>query len=145
MNPDSSRTAVVIGGGVGGLTAAYRLLERCHAADITVKIHLVESAPRLGGVIRTFREGDFLFEGGPDCFISEKKAGISLTKDLGLEGELLGTTPQFRAGFILSRGKLQPVPQGLYLMAPSSLLPFARSPLMSWPASSIIPPIFWAW
>ncbi|MFH1017915.1 MAG: protoporphyrinogen oxidase [Pseudomonadota bacterium] len=132
MIQNPSPTAVIIGGGIGGLTAAYRLTERCSAAGIAVKIHLVESASRLGGVIRTFREGDFLFEGGPDCFISEKKAGIRLTHDLGLDGELLGTTPQFRAGFILSRGKLRPVPQGLYLMAPSALLPFARSPLMSW-------------
>jgi oxygen-dependent protoporphyrinogen oxidase len=124
---------VIIGGGIGGLSAAYRLEERCRQSGFPVSIELIESSSRLGGVLRTFQEGEFLFEGGPDCFISEKPAGMRLARDLGMESELMGTTPEYRSSFILSRGKLQPVPQGLYLMAPSALIPFARSPLMSWP------------
>jgi monoamine oxidase len=63
---------VVIGGGIAGLAAAHRLVEVSRARSLEIKITLLEAAPRLGGSIATEHIGDFLVEGGPDSFITEK-------------------------------------------------------------------------
>ena len=52
---------VIIGGGIAGLTAAYRL--QTDAAD-QLSWQLVEASPRLGGSIVTERVDGFVLEGG---------------------------------------------------------------------------------
>src|SRR5205823_3559435 len=97
------KKVLILGGGISGLTALYRLQNR---ADV----HLYEASDRLGGVIQTVHEERFLMELGPDCFLSENPSGIQLAKDLGLESELIGTIPKYRQSFIVKNGKLIPVP-----------------------------------
>ena len=65
---------IVIGGGIAGLTAAYRL----QGADPTLQIILVEQGPRLGGKIVTEEADGFIIEGGPDSFITQKPAALRL-------------------------------------------------------------------
>jgi protoporphyrinogen oxidase len=48
----------IVGGGVAGLAAAYRLLQRGH------QVHLVEASPQLGGLVRSFEIGG----GRIECF-----------------------------------------------------------------------------
>jgi oxygen-dependent protoporphyrinogen oxidase len=53
-------SAVVLGGGISGLTAAYYL------ARMGRKVALVEASNRLGGWMKTIRHGDGVFyEEGP--------------------------------------------------------------------------------
>jgi protoporphyrinogen/coproporphyrinogen III oxidase len=126
MSVGNSRPrAVVVGGGIGGLSTAFFLKDR---ADVL----LVEASSRLGGVIQTVHEDGFTMEAGPDCFISEKPAGLKLAEELGLKDELIGTNPEFRQSFILSKGSLVPVPKDFYLMAPKSFPAFFFSSLLSW-------------
>ena len=54
------KKAVILGGGVGGLSAGW-MLGRTGHYDVTV----VERAPVLGGVCGTFQHGDFLLDYGP--------------------------------------------------------------------------------
>ena len=73
----------VIGGGVAGMTASYRLMQKGH--DVT----LFEAAPELGGLVRTFEtEGDRL-----ECFyhhiFSTDTAILSLIDELGLTDQLV--------------------------------------------------------
>ncbi len=117
----------VVGGGITGLAAAYRLHN-----TTSCDLHLYEASSRLGGVLQTTEKDGFLLEGGPDCFISEKPRGIGLCKELGLESELIGTRTENRRSFIVHRGELHPVPEGFYLLGPSKLRPFLESPLLSW-------------
>jgi protoporphyrinogen oxidase len=82
----SPQTVGIIGGGVAGLTAAYRLLQRGH------RIHLFESAPQLGGLVRTFE-----IAGEPiECFyhhiFTTDTAVVRLVEELGL-GERLTWQP----------------------------------------------------
>jgi len=85
----------------------------------------------MGGSILTERADEFLMEGGPDCFISEKPWALRLCRELGLEGEVVGTNQEFRRTFILWGGRLHEIPEGFMLLAPTSLWPFVASSLFS--------------
>ncbi|MDE3075360.1 MAG: protoporphyrinogen oxidase [Chloroflexota bacterium] len=116
------KRVVVIGGGVSGLAAAYRLHGR---AAVT----LLEAGQRLGGVVRTERRGGYVMETGPDSFLN--KLGIEdLCRELGLEKELIPARRENARSFVLRGRRLYPL-EGLYLMAPTSMASLVRSPLVS--------------
>jgi protoporphyrinogen/coproporphyrinogen III oxidase len=122
----------IIGGGITGLAAAYRIQKQSEAYHQPVDIQLIEASSRLGGTLKsTFKEG-FLLENGPDCFLSEKSRAVELCKELGLGNDVINTRTENRRSFIVRDGELHPVPEGFYLIAPSRLKPFLQSPLMSW-------------
>ncbi|PYV14518.1 MAG: protoporphyrinogen oxidase [Acidobacteria bacterium] len=116
------RRVVVVGGGISGLAAAYRLA-RAREAGAPVEEFLIEASGRLGGVIRTEKFGGFVIEGGPDSFLTEKPEAAALCRELGLGGELLGSNDRDRRTYILHRGRLVPLPDGLFLLVPTRLWP----------------------
>jgi oxygen-dependent protoporphyrinogen oxidase len=120
---------VIIGGGIAGLAAANALDDKKDIVEYT----LVEKDNRLGGKIITEIKDGFLFEGGPDCFLSEKPSVIRLTQKLGLESSLLGTNEKSKGTYVFSGDKLHALPEGLMLLVPTKIIPFALSPLVSWP------------
>ncbi len=122
----TARRVAVIGAGISGLTAALRL--RQTGAQVT----LFDSARRTGGVIRTERRDGFLLEHGPDCFASNKPAGLALCAELGLEPELIGANEQHRRSFILFNGRLEPLPQGFFLLAPTTIEALRGASILSW-------------
>jgi Protoporphyrinogen oxidase len=80
----SVRVAVV-GGGISGLTAAYKLLNESQELGLGVDVRLFEAAPRFGGVIETVRGVNFVMEAGPDSFFyREKKAASNCARSWGL-------------------------------------------------------------
>ena len=123
---------VIVGGGVTGLTACYRVQTLARERQVPVQVTLLEASGHLGGVIATDYEDDWLLERGPDCLITTKPWGVQLCEELELHDELIGTTTQYRQSFIVRHGILRPVPQGLYLMAPASFWSFATSDIVSW-------------
>lgn len=118
---------VVIGGGISGLTAAYRL----HKAG--VRVTLLEASDHLGGVIRTIKQGDCLLETGPDCWASNKPAALELATELGLAEQVIGTREGVRRSFILHKGELKRLPEGFFLISPMSIKALIRTPILSWP------------
>ncbi len=118
---------LIVGGGIAGLAAAYRLAREMRAAQVT----LIESEPRLGGKIVTERVGGFLLEGGPDSFLSAKPRGLGLCRELGLAERLHGTNERLRRTYVLRGGQLYDLPEGLSGLVPSRLEPIARSQLLS--------------
>ncbi|MDT7602946.1 MAG: protoporphyrinogen/coproporphyrinogen oxidase, partial [Acidobacteriota bacterium] len=129
--PTSTRRVVVIGGGVSGLAAAHRLSTRAATSSQQLEVLLLEASPRTGGTVRTQRREGFLLEAGPDSFISEKPEAVALAKEIGLESHLIGTNDTHRRAFIVRDGRLRPVPEGFQLLAPSRLLPFMTSSIVS--------------
>lgn len=81
---------VVIGGGISGLAAADRLANAT-AGEGGVRVTLLESAARLGGVIQTQRTNGMLLESGPDVILAAKPAGMALVDRLGLADRVRGT------------------------------------------------------
>ena len=126
------KRVVIIGGGITGLAAAHRLLERSHESRKQVDLTVLEAGGRIGGIVQTRERDGFLLESGPDSFISEKPAALELVKRLGLESHLIETNNHHRRSFIVREGRLRPVPEGFHLLAPSRLWPFVKSDIFSW-------------
>jgi oxygen-dependent protoporphyrinogen oxidase len=120
----------IIGGGISGLTAAFTLEEHRRAG--VVEYVLYESSPRLGGVLRTEHIQGCVVEAGPDSFLTEKPWAADLCRALGLGDQLIGSNDADRKTYILIRGQLIPMPDGLMFMVPTKILPTGFSPLFSW-------------
>ncbi len=123
----------IIGGGISGLACAHRLLELKEENRTDLEIFLFEGSTRLGGTIETEVRDGFVLEKGPDSFISEKPFAVLLSNRLGIDGQIIGTRNENRKSFVLRNGKLIPVPQGFYLIAPTDIKGFLGTPLFSFP------------
>jgi oxygen-dependent protoporphyrinogen oxidase len=123
---------VVVGGGLSGLVAAHRIIERADVLRRPVKVVVLEARDRVGGSIGTRRVGDFTLEGGADSFITNKPWGVDLCRQLGLGPQLIETDPQHRRSFVVRQGKLLPVPEGFVLATPTRLAPILTTPILSW-------------
>jgi len=121
----------IIGGGISGLAAAFALEEQ-RRAGAAVEYTLYESTSRLGGVLRTEHIDGCLVEAGPDSFITEKPWATDLARALGLGDQLIGSNDADRKTYILTRGRLVVMPDGLMFMVPTKILPTGLSPLFSW-------------
>src|ERR1700684_549905 len=119
---------VIVGGGISGLSAAYDL------ARAAIPQTLFEKQPRLGGVIQTRVENDCVLEYGPDSFLAAKPDALALIKELGLEGEVIGSNDHQRTTHILKHGVLVPLPEGIMMIVPTKVMPMVRSNLLSWGA-----------
>jgi protoporphyrinogen/coproporphyrinogen III oxidase len=125
------RKIVIVGGGIAGLAAAYKV-KRAAEAGADVEFALVEKDPRLGGKIITQRVDGFVIDGGPDCFLTEKPAIHRIAKLLGIFDEELPTDDARKRTYILSRGHLHDLPDGVMMFAPTKFWPFATTGLFSW-------------
>jgi oxygen-dependent protoporphyrinogen oxidase len=128
------RRVAIVGGGIAGLAAAYELeLARKRGADLEWQLY--EAADRLGGIVETTRHttdaGDFILEGGPDGWVSEKPWARDLAIELGLESSLIHSNDATRKTYILIDNKLQPMPDGMRMMVPENLSTLEASPLFS--------------
>src|SRR5215471_3909508 len=124
------KRVAIIGGGIAGLSAAY-YLEKARKNGTALEWVLFEKADRLGGVIRTeYRDGCIL-EAGPDSFLSIKPEAAELCRELGLGSEIIHSNDFQRKTYILKKGKLVPIPDGLQFMVPTRLLPMVSTPLFS--------------
>jgi oxygen-dependent protoporphyrinogen oxidase len=122
---------VIIGGGITGLSAAYRLVQQAPH----LKIGLFEASNRLGGKIQTERVDGFLFEAGADSFLSRKPAGVNLCTEMGVEGDLIGRLPlphvNSHRAWVKRHGKLHPLPEGLTGLIPTNLNALQTTTLLS--------------
>ena len=120
-----AKKVIVIGGGISGLSAAYDL------SRAGVECTVLEKQARAGGVIETrFAEGCTL-ECGPDSFLSAKPAALELIRELGLEGDVIGSNDHQRVTYIWKK-RLVALPEGVMMIVPSRVRPMLASPLFSW-------------
>ncbi|ATC65062.1 protoporphyrinogen oxidase [Nibricoccus aquaticus] len=111
--PSSSVLPIaVIGGGITGLAAAWKLTQLGH------RVRLFEASPRLGGVIRSERTPEgWLIESGPNSFQENSRETADLLTQLGLASEILPTSPAAKKRFLVRRSRLHAAP-----MSPPGLL-----------------------
>jgi oxygen-dependent protoporphyrinogen oxidase len=116
----------IIGGGISGMSTAYYLQKAGIASTI------VESRPRLGGVIETVHVEGCTIEAGPDSFLSVKPAALDLIRDLGLADDVIGSNDHIRKTYVLKNGRLVALPDGLMMMVPTRILPLLGTSLLGW-------------
>ena len=83
---------IIVGGGLAGLTAAFRL-----GGDAQVQV--LEAAPSLGGQIRTEFSAGFAIERGAEGFVFRSEAIPALAVDLGMPDELISQSVMQSYGF----------------------------------------------
>jgi len=105
----------VVGGGISGLTAAYRL--RVAAGD-EASITLFDPGDRLGGVLRTEQVGGQPMDLGAEAFLLRRPEMPTLLTELGLAGRQrasVGNRP-----LLYSEQTVHPLPAGTVAGIPSS-------------------------
>jgi protoporphyrinogen/coproporphyrinogen III oxidase len=115
------KPVAVIGGGIAGLTAAFRLKQMGHP------VVLYEAASRVGGVIETVREDGFLAELGPNSMMDTAPELTELMRALKLDtGEKIAASSVASKRFIVKNRRA--------VETPSSFRTFLTSPLLSFSA-----------
>ena len=120
----------IVGGGIAGLSTAY-YLEKNRREGLELEWTLFEKSDRLGGVIRTEYSEGYVLEGGPDSFLSIKPEATELCRELGLGSEIIRSNDFQRKTYILVKGRLVAIPEGLQFMVPTRLLPMVTTGLFS--------------
>jgi oxygen-dependent protoporphyrinogen oxidase len=120
--------ALIIGGGISGLSAAYYL------SKAGISSTVLERKARVGGVIQTSVQQGCVLEEGPDGFMAAKPWAMNLIRELRLAHQVIGSNDDSRITYIVKRGKLIPMPEGLMMMVPTKILPLAETRLLSWGA-----------
>jgi oxygen-dependent protoporphyrinogen oxidase len=120
----------IIGGGITGLSAAFAL-DQQRRAGVPLKYVLFEAGSRLGGVLSTENVENCVVEAGPDSFLTEKPWAADLCRQIGLGDQLIGSNDRDRKTYILVKGRLVAIPDGLMFMVPTRFLSTLLSPLFS--------------
>lgn len=110
-------SVAIIGGGITGLTAAFRLSQN------NLPVTLYEASGRVGGVIQSLRQDGYLAEFGPNTLFETSPKISTLIADLKLEGRRVYSDPRANRRYIVRGGK--PV------LLPGSPLAFLGTALFS--------------
>ena len=116
------KPVAIIGGGITGLTAAFRLQQR----GIPVKLY--EAGDRVGGVIRAVRDGGYLAECGPNTILETSPLIGELIRDAGVEDRRLYSNPSAEKRYLVRGQKM--------INLPTSPIGFVTTPLFSWRAKA---------
>ncbi|MBL6928351.1 MAG: protoporphyrinogen oxidase [Rhodospirillales bacterium] len=116
--------AIIIGGGISGLSSAWFLHVRGY------DVRLIEASDRVGGVISTTLRNDFMVERGPNTTLQKpgrpEDAIGRLMDETGLSSRAIEAAPAGQKRFILRDGRV--------LALPGSPPAFVTSKAFSWGA-----------
>ena len=115
-------SVAIIGGGITGLTTAFRLQQK------NIAVTLYEASDRVGGVIQSVRRDGYLAEFGPNTILETSPKVAALVEDLGLAERRLYSDPTAKNRYLV-RGKR-------LIKMPESPLGFIMTPLFS-PAAKL--------
>jgi oxygen-dependent protoporphyrinogen oxidase len=118
--PSPALPVAVLGAGITGLTAAWRL----RRAGIPAVVF--EASGRCGGAIETVREGGWLLESGPNSLLEGPAEASDLIEALGLGSRRLYAGEAAKHRYVLKRGRMEPMP--------ASPFQFLGTRLFSWRA-----------
>lgn len=104
MGSDPRRRIAVIGGGIAGLSAAWRLRQA------GVEVVLFESSSRPGGWIRTTEREGFLLEWGPHSVLPSSPRLIQLAEEAGISDSWTSAAGAARRRYVYRAGKARALP-----------------------------------
>ncbi|HEY6322340.1 MAG TPA: protoporphyrinogen oxidase [Thermoanaerobaculia bacterium] len=132
--------AVVVGAGISGLAAAFRLVRA------GMRVAVLEASPRPGGALVTHEAAGFRFELGPNTVLERDPSLPALIRDCGLEGERLVAAPAARRRWVWHDSRLRALPSGPLafllspLFPPAAKLRLLREPFLRAPRAPRVPP-----
>ncbi|RSS00837.1 protoporphyrinogen oxidase [Streptomyces sp. WAC04189] len=103
---------VVIGGGIAGLAAAHRLLER--GARVTV----LEASDRVGGKLLPGEVAGVRVDLGAESLLARRPEAVGLAREVGLADRL--QPPATASASLWTRGALRPMPKGHVMGVPGT-------------------------
>jgi oxygen-dependent protoporphyrinogen oxidase len=118
------KKVVIVGAGMSGLSCAWALRGRADAV-------VIEAGARPGGNVLTEKKDGFVLDAGPDAWIATKPDASALAREAGLDGELIGTRPEFRRVYVAWGSRLHPMPEGVVLGVPTRIAPMLATRLFS--------------
>lgn len=89
------KSVAIIGGGITGLTAGFYLQRK------GVPVTVYEASERVGGAVRTVRDGGYLAEFGPNTILETSAKISALVRDAGLESRRLNPDPKAAARYVV--------------------------------------------
>jgi len=125
------KRVVIVGGGISGLTCAFKLAQTEQFARGLLHISVLENRSRFGGIIETKIVDDCIIDSGPDSFITNKPQMLTLARELNIESRIIAVNQENRGALIVSNGALVPLPPGFVMLAPSKLSSFFQSSVLS--------------
>jgi oxygen-dependent protoporphyrinogen oxidase len=104
-------SVAIVGAGITGLTAAYRLKQRGS------RVVIYEASDRIGGAIKSERRNGYLAELGPNSLAAPSPAVAGFLSELKLDSRRVSSAAEARTRYIVRRGRLVRLP-----MSPPELL-----------------------
>ncbi len=129
MNDSTVRRIAVVGGGIAGLAAAWHVKAKCPDWSVTV----YEASSRTGGVLETIYDPPYLIERSADNFATLIPDALDLCKAVNYTQHLISPQPNGRQAFVLSRGRILPIPVGFSLVQPTRIWPILTTGTLSFP------------
>jgi len=124
---------VVVGAGIAGLAAAYRLHEAAPACRVTV----LEGSPSVGGKLALGEVGGLAVDVGAEQLLLRRPDALELVHAVGLGGEVVH--PAATGAGVLARGRLRRLPPGQLMGIPTDLRGLAASGIVSLPGLARVP------
>jgi oxygen-dependent protoporphyrinogen oxidase len=122
-DPNIQPKAVIVGGGITGLSAAWYLQSLSPAP---IEITVIEANPFLGGkmITRTIESehGKFIIDAGPESFVTRKREAWDLAQALDLSDEILSAGSETRNMYVLDGGIPKQIPLSPLAFLTSDLL-----------------------
>lgn len=105
----------IVGAGITGLTAAYRLKQRGS------RVVVYEASDRIGGAIKSERRNGYLAELGPNSLPTPTAGVAALLAELGLDSHRVTAATEAGTRYIVRRGRLMRLPMSLAELLTSRL------------------------
>src|SRR5690606_11931668 len=113
----SSSRVAIIGAGLTGLAAGYRLKE------LGFQVSIFDSASTPGGLIKSSIDDSWLAESGYGIINQQSEVVTRLINDLGLRDEVLDVRPAHNRRYIAYNGRLRRLPNSVSAAIFSGYLP----------------------
>ncbi|QKZ18023.1 protoporphyrinogen oxidase [Streptomyces chartreusis] len=111
-NPVRPGHVVVVGGGIAGLAAAHRLLDRGR------RVTVLEASDRVGGKLLPGEIAGVRVDLGAESMLARRPEAIALAREAGLAERL--QPPASASASIWTRGALRPMPKGHVMGVPGT-------------------------